>query len=183
MADPRPAKVEFRVVRPDTSGVTVGLSKVHGRGLYAARDFRRGERIIEYGGIRVPKSEGTRRADAQWARGRVYVFEISNRFDLDGAPAWNIARLANQSCDPNCESDVVRGRIWVLARRRIRKGEEITYDYNLPLTDPPLVCHCGAAKCRGYVVGEDHVAELQAWLAARGPQTRQTPSRRTRRST
>jgi len=131
----------------------------------AARAFKRGEHVIEYGGLKVPKKEGNRRTDRQWDQGRVYTFELSRRFDLDGSPTWNVARLANQSCDPNCESHNEEGRhVWIVALRPIRKGEEITYDYNFPMTDPPPVCRCGSAKCRGYMVGEDHVAELKAWL-------------------
>ncbi len=156
-------------IRPDFAGVVVALSKVHGRGLYAARDFKRGEHVMEYGGVKVPKKEGNRRTDLQWAKGRVYTFELSRRFDIDGSPRWNVARLANQSCDANCESHNVGGRhVWIVALRPIKKGEEITYDYNFPMTEPPPRCRCGSPKCRGYIVGEAHVADLKAWLKKMG---------------
>lgn len=149
--------------------VTVRRSGVHGRGLFAARDLPKGTYVMEYRGERVAKREGSRRTDAQWERGRVYTFELSRRFDLDGSPRWNLARLANFSCDPNCESHNERGRrIWIVALRDIRKGQEITYDYNFSLVDPPPRCRCGSRRCRGYIVGEDHVAELLAWLDREG---------------
>lgn len=146
--------------------VRIGRSGVHGRGIFAARDLPKGSYVMEYKGERVSKKEGDRRTDAQWERGRVYTFELSRRVDLDGSVRSNVARLANFSCDPNCESENEGGRhVWIRALRDIRAGEEITYDYNFPLVEPPPVCKCGAASCRGYIVGEDHVAELKAWLA------------------
>jgi glucan biosynthesis protein len=55
----------------------------------------------------------------------------------------------NHSCDPNCETEELRGRVWVLSLRRIAPGEELTYDYNLYDGDEDDAhCHCGAAACR-----------------------------------
>ena len=144
--------------------VRIGRSGVHGRGLFATRDIPKGSRIMEYKGERVPKKEGDRRTDAQWAKGRVYTFELSRRVDLDGSIRSNRARLANFSCDPNAESyNEDSRRIWIQALRDIKEGEEITYDYCFPFMDPPPVCKCGSPKCRGYIVGDDHVAELDEW--------------------
>ena len=154
---------------PGLENVEVRGSRVHGRGLFAARDFRKGERILQYLGEPLSKAEGQRRTDAQWEEGRVYTFDLSRRRDLDGAFEWNVARLANHSCDPNCESENDHGRaIWIVATRRIAKGDELSYDYNFPLIDPPPVCKCGAAKCRGYIVGSDHAQQLEEWKAANG---------------
>ena len=144
--------------------VRVGSSKLHGQGLFAARDLPKGTPIMEYRGRRVTKKQGDRLANRQWARGHVYMFELSRRIDLDGSPKGNVARLANFSCEPNAESLNENSRhIWIRALRDIRAGEEITYDYNFEFMDPPPVCHCGAKRCRGYIVGEDHVAELNEW--------------------
>jgi uncharacterized protein len=147
--------------------VRIGRSGVHGRGLFATRDLPKGTCVMEYVGERVPKKEGNRRTLAQWDQGRVYTFELSRRVDLDGKVRHNRARLANFSCDPNCESENEQSRhIWIKALRDIKAGEEITYDYNFPLVEPPPVCKCGSKKCRGYIVGSDHVKELKEWLAA-----------------
>jgi uncharacterized protein len=155
--------------RPEgAENVIVRRSGVHGRGLFAARDIKKGERIIEYVGEKVGKREGTRRTEAQWAKGRIYTFELNERHDIDGSVKWNTARLANHSCDPNCESDIIRGRIWVVALKDIRKGEEITYDYNFPVEDDLLVCKCGTKKCRGYVVGSGYGRQLAAWKRKHG---------------
>jgi SET domain-containing protein len=161
--------------------VRVGRSGVHGRGLFATRDLRKGAYVMEYKGEAVSKAEGNRRTDRQWDQGRVYTFELSRRRDLDGSIRSNVARLANFSCDPNCESENEGGRhVWIRALRPIRAGEEITYDYNFPLVEPPPVCKCGAKSCRGYIVGSDHVDELKAWLAK---QAAHKPERKAARRT
>ena len=148
----------------DWEYVEVRRSKLHGRGVFAARDLPKGTYVMEYRGEKVPKKEGDRRTNKQWDKGRVYTFELSRNFDLDGAVPWNVARLANFSCDPNCESVNERGRkVWIVAMRDIEAGEEITYDYNFPLIEPPPICLCGSPKCRGYLVGADHLRDLDAW--------------------
>ena len=148
----------------DWEYVEVRRSRLHGRGLFAARDLPAGTYVMEYRGERIEKKESDRRTDRQWAKGRVYTFELSRRFDLDGDTKDNVARLANFSCDPNCESVNEGGRkVWIVAVRDIRAGDEITYDYNFPLVEPPPVCRCGSPKCRGYIVGSDHVMDLDAW--------------------
>ena len=169
---------------PDPQGweyVRIGRSGVHGRGLFATRALPKGTRIMEYVGERVTKKEGSRRTDRQWDQGRVYTFELSRRVDLDGSVRSNVARLANFSCEPNSESHNEGGRhIWIVATRAIKAGEEITYDYNFPLVEPPPVCRCGAKTCRGYIVGEDHVKELKAWIAK---QKAHKPERQAKRRT
>ena len=41
--------------------------------------------------------------------------------------------------------------IMIFARRPLEKGEEITYDYKLPIEEIKIICHCGARNCRGYM--------------------------------
>lgn len=145
--------------------VTVRTSGVHGRGLFAARDLAKGERVVEYVGHKITKAESDRRTNRQWARGRVYTFELNSRYDIDGSPLWNKARWANHGCDPNTETEVIRGKIWLTALRDIAAGEEITYDYNFPVDDEPAPCRCGSPRCRGFIVGSQHGAKLRRWLA------------------
>ncbi len=149
--------------------VTVRDSGLHGKGLFAARDLPKGTCIVEYRGEKVKRGEGNRRAERQWARGRIFVFRLNQRFDIDGAKHWNTARRANHSCDPNAESQNERGRrIWLVATRNIKEGEEITYDYHFDFQDPPPECHCGTSKCIGYMVGPDGYRELREWMKENG---------------
>lgn len=154
--------------RPRTRSPWAGLrsSAIHGRGLYAIKAVPRGTRIIEYLGERITKAESERREERRLERARlgrddgcVYIFELNKRHDLDGSAAWNTARLINHSCDGNCESRKIRGRIWIVATRDIAEGEELTFDYGFGVEDwRSHPCRCGTAKCVGYIV-----AKAQRW--------------------
>lgn len=134
-------------------------SAIHGRGVFARVDIPSGTRIIEYLGERITKAEAWRREEARKARqlagedGCVYIFELNKRHDIDGSMEWNTARLLNHSCGPNCRSETIRGHIWILARRDIAAGEELTFDYGYAFqlwADHP--CRCGAKGCPGFIV-------------------------------
>ena len=149
----------------------VRRSKIHGRGVVATKDIPSGTRIIEYAGERITKAESDRRDEARAARraaggdGCVYIFEINKRHDLDGHMSWNTARLINHSCEPNCESTNVRGHIWIVARRDIAAGEELSFDYGFDVEnwqDHP--CLCGSVKCVGYIVAKSHRWRLKKRL-------------------
>lgn len=139
--------------------VRLARSGVHGHGLFARDFIAQGERIIEYVGERVTKAEALRRDEIRRARAAaggdacVYLFETEGRTDIDGDVPWNPARRINHSCAPNCESEEERGRIWIVARRDIAPGEELSYDYGFPIAegrDHP--CRCGAPDCVGIIV-------------------------------
>ncbi len=154
--------------RGESKYVAIRKSGIHNRGIFAARDIPEGERVIEYVGDKVTKAESDRRADLQLDKagkngdGAVYIFTLNKRYDIDGNVSWNKARLANHSCDPNCETDVIKGHVYLISLREIGKGEEITYNYNFDLEffeDHP--CLCGTEKCVGYIVGDEYWPKLR----------------------
>ena len=136
------------------ANVKVKGSRVHGRGLFARRPIAAGDRVVEYLGRRMTKHQSEELTEAQWERGLVYTFTLNSRYDLDGDVWWSRARFANHACSPNCEAQVVRGRVWIVALRDIARGEEITYDYNFPATGELHKCRCGTEGCSGYLVGK-----------------------------
>lgn len=65
----------------------------------------------------------------------------------DAAVGGNITRYINHACDPNCYTDIVCRRIWILAARRIEAGEELTYDYNTEgLAGIACLCRPGCGR-------------------------------------
>lgn len=149
-------------------------SGIHERGIFAARDIKKGERVIEYLGEKISKAESERRGQEQMAKaarnggGAVYIFILNKKFDVDGDKEWNPARLVNHSCSPNCETQIIRGRIWTVALRNIPKDTELSYDYGFDLeTWEEHPCRCGAPNCRGYIVGKDYAARLKKLIAKR----------------
>jgi len=112
-----------------------------GFGLFARRPFRKDEFVVEYTGRKIPTAE----ADKLTTK---YLFEIDEHWTIDGSPRSNIARYMNHSCEPNCETDIVDGRIIITALRDIEIGEELTFDYGEEYFDEfirPTGCKC--SKC------------------------------------
>jgi uncharacterized protein len=147
-------------------------SPIHGRGMVASRLIPAGTRVIEYTGEKVTKPEAERRDAARVARrsagadGCVYLFELNARYDVDGDVSWNTARFINHSCAANCEPQIVRGRIWIIALRDIQPGEELTYDYGFDYEqwrDHP--CRCDAPDCVGFIVKKTQRCRVRRVLA------------------
>jgi len=132
-------------------------SAIHGTGAFARRPLKAGTRVIEYVGEVINKKESLRRCEL----GNQCIFRRDEEYDLDGNVPWNPARFINHSCAPNCEAISQDGRIWIVARRDIAAGEEVTFNYGFDLEDyREYPCACGASECVGYIVAEeffDHV--------------------------
>jgi uncharacterized protein len=109
-----------------------------GLGLFADASFKRGEQIVEYTGPRLTNAQ----ADVKGGR---YLMAISSRKTIDGSGRDNIARYANHSCAPNCFAQSDRGRVFLIARRSIKPGEEITYNYGKEYTGHFFAS--GGCKC------------------------------------
>ena len=130
-------------------------SKIDKNGLYANKNINKGAKIIEYKGkiITVKQSENNQKFDNRKA---IYLFNINKKFDLDGDFKFNVARLINHSCDPNCEVFGSGMKVWVYAMRNIKKGEELSYDYGFSFDSDfkQFPCNCGSNNCAGYIVRE-----------------------------
>ena len=127
-------------------------SSVHGTGAFAKIDLPEGNRVIEYVGEKIDKQESNRRCEAD----NPFIFHLDENFDLDGNVDWNPARFINHSCSPNCDAELIDGKIWIIARQDIQAGEEITFNYGYDLEDyKSHPCRCGAASCIGYILAEE----------------------------
>ncbi len=130
-------------------------SKIDKNGLYANCNIKSGTRIIEYKGkiISVKQSENDPKFDNSKA---IYLFNLNKRYDLDGAYNFNIARLINHSCNPNCEVFGKGLKVWVYAMKNIKKGEELSYDYGFSFDENfrQFPCNCRSKNCVGYIVRE-----------------------------
>jgi uncharacterized protein len=140
------------------SRLRIGPSEIHGQGVFAKASLCAGERVIEYLGEKIAKTESARRCEGQnWC-----IFSLDPEFDLDGNFAWNPARRVNHSCAPNCEAGFEDGRIWITALRDIQPGEEITFNYGYDIEayrEHP--CRCGAEECVGFIVAEEFFGQLR----------------------
>ena len=139
-------------------------SKIHGTGVFAKADIKKGESIIEYTG----KLRTHEDVDAAYAEqdesGHTFIFTLNEFYVIDANIDGNDARWINHSCSPNCDSshiedaggDPKKDRIIIEALRNIAAGEELSYNYGIRLVErhtPKLKklwrCLCGSANCSG----------------------------------
>ena len=123
----------------------VGRSRT-GLGLFATKPIKKGTKIIRYFG---PLLDSRKKKDD--AIENKYLFELSNRWTIDGSVRKNIARYINHACKPNAESDVKprKRKVFIRAIKNIEPGEEINYDYGTDYFKAylkPIGCKCDACE-------------------------------------
>ena len=114
-----------------------------GKGVYALRDFKRGEFIFRRRHGRAVRNE---EIDLLTEEDQHHLCELD----------WETsAVLLAPGCylDHACDRNAMRKGTHVFAWRDIRQGEEITIDYRLnAFTGERWPCTCGSANCEGFVV-------------------------------
>ena len=130
-------------------------SNIDNRGLFASKNIKKGTKIIYYTGKIITKkqTENNPKFDNDKA---IYLFNLNNRYDLDGDFVYNTARLINHSCNPNCEVEGKGLKLWISSIKDINKNEELTYDYGFSFDEnyKDFPCKCGSKNCCGYIVRE-----------------------------
>lgn len=129
MAIPKLGNVKYNVKRSSA-----------GLGLFAAEPIKKGTWIIEYvGKIILGKKE------VEDYPANKYLFEINSARMIDGSARSNTARYINHSHKPNCEVEIIAGRVFIKAIKNIAEGEEFTYNYGKEYVDEyikPYGCRC-----------------------------------------
>jgi SET domain-containing protein len=123
----------------------IGRSKT-GLGLFATKPIKKGEKIIRYFGPILDS-----RKEDEDAIENKYLFELNNRWTIDGSIRENIARYINHACRPNAESDVKprKRKVFIRAIKNIEAGEEINYDYGTDYFKAylkPIGCKCESCE-------------------------------------
>ena len=123
----------------------IGRSRT-GLGLFATQSIKKGKKIIRYFG---PMLDCNKKKDD--AVENKYLFQITNRWTIDGSVRENIARYINHACKPNAESDVQKKkrRVYIRAIKDIAPGEEINYDYGTEYFKEylkPIGCKCDSCE-------------------------------------
>lgn len=118
-------------------------SKLHGYGVFALETINKNKRIIDYAGELISNKQSESREDKYLSKGCIWVFRVNRNWSRDAMVGGNIARFINHACVPNCwiEVDAKTKTIWVRAAKKIRKGQELVYDYNTE-GDKVIPCMC-----------------------------------------
>lgn len=132
------------------SRIALGVSMIHGQGLFATELIRGGETVMIWG--------GTAYTEADLQEGRV-PRNISYSFIDEGllltGPADGLDYYVNHSCEPNIW---MADQVTVVARRDIQPGEELRGDYAVWESEPEFTlkpCACGSDLCRRTITGND----------------------------
>jgi SET domain-containing protein len=140
--------------------IELRTSDIQGTGAFATRNIKKGTRIVEYLGQRISwRTADKRYDDENMKRHHTFLFTVDDKTCIDGAVNGSVARFINHSCDGNTEAINDRKRIFIDARRNIKAGDELLYDYQYERTDEHTeedekfyACRCGSTKCRGSIL-------------------------------
>jgi uncharacterized protein len=136
--------------------LVVRPSRIHAVGVFTTTPIRKGARVVEYAGPRLTPEEANRLYDGA---PRTYLYGLEDgRTVIDGE---GMGAYLNHSCEPNCEVDEVKNRVWIMATRDIAPGEELLWDYNLYDDEEPAPCYCGSRKCRGTMYSREWMAKMR----------------------
>lgn len=118
--------------------IAIKKSSISGKGVFAKRNFKKGEVVLAWHPIEMSQAEAKSLAKSA----KHYVSTIDGKYLYMQPPE----RYVNHSCEPNTET---KG-LYDVALREIRSGEEITSDYS----GSGLVnfeCLCGSPRCRHHI--------------------------------
>lgn len=122
-------------------------SKIHRYGVFAGETIPANRKVIEYTGQRLNRKQAKIRGDGDFT----YLFALDPYWTLDGAVGGSGAEIINHSCDPNLVSRIMKGHVLYMSLRTIRRGEELTVDYNFDKDVRTFPCSCGSPSCAGAI--------------------------------
>ena len=127
--------------------LSIRRSKIHRYGVYADVPIPANRKVIEYTGQRLNRRQAKQRDGGECT----YLFGVDAYWTLDGAVGGSGAEIINHCCEPNLISRVMKGHVLYMSLRAIKKGEELTVDYNFSKDVEHSPCCCGAKSCRGKI--------------------------------
>lgn len=145
-----------------------------GLGMFAVKPIKRRTHIVAYRGPLLTNEE----AERHEARDARYLFILNSKWTIDGSPRWNLARYINHSCWPNAEPVTRNGGIVIVASRRIKPEEEITYDYGPEYRD---YFFKGRRRCLCQPCRAEAARRRRKKMAAKKMAAKKTPSKKTAR--
>jgi SET domain-containing protein len=147
-----------------TRRIVARRSPIHGNGVFAVETLAKGEQVIQYKGKLLTNDEADDLYGDGGETGHTFLFTLNDEYIIDANQNGNGARWINHSCAPNCRAlveesptgNLRKDKVVIETIRRIKPGEELTYDYGIVLEVPHTArlkklwkCLCGSPKCTG----------------------------------
>lgn len=151
--------------RHNYSPISVFRTEKKGFGIRAEADIPPETFLIEYVGEVLNNKQFEKRA-AKYSKQKnrhYYFMALRSNAVIDATVKGNISRFINHSCDPNAMTQkwTINGelRVGFFSIRRIKKGEEITFDYQYQRYGKEAQkCYCESENCRGWI-GENPLSD------------------------
>lgn len=137
-------------INPDYTwfNLEIKRSSIHRWGVFAKQNIPNRTYVIEYTGQLLSRRH---HKTVTGKRKHVYTYCLDSYWTLDGAIRGSGAERVNHSCTPNLYAQIIGHRVYFYSQRRIKKGEELTVDYQFEYSKTPVPCQCGSKKCRGTI--------------------------------
>lgn len=115
-----------------------------GKSVFVARPFKVGDVIAQFRGPQLDKSMLPKRYSGRNDR------YIQVGIDEYLGPSGEIDDLINHSCAPNAGLKFTMAGILLVAIKKIKMGDEVTWDYSTTLFENPwkMRCDCRKPYCR-----------------------------------
>ena len=153
--------LRVNVFKRETKCMIRERSAIHDWGLFAIERIPPQHLVTEYIGelIRPRVAEFREKRYEEEGMFSTYLFVLNENWVVDATCSGNVARYINHSCETNCMAKPAKREdknpaICILSTREIQAGEEITYNYKLPIEQDPekrVPCRCGSEKCAKFL--------------------------------
>ena len=118
--------------------IEIKKSKIHGKGIFAKQNIKKGEIILEWHPKEIRKKDINKSYED-------YILNKDGKMFLMQSPE----KYMNHSYIPNSKMDLKN--LKDIATRDIKKGEEITSNYPKDDLDKNIKCNCGNLNCKGKI--------------------------------
>ncbi|MFH1682238.1 MAG: SET domain-containing methyltransferase [Candidatus Woesearchaeota archaeon] len=125
---------------------------LNGRAVFADCEISKGEEVL------VLKGEFLQNKDiAPGSYEEEHSIQIGK--DLYLGPSGELDDFINHSCSPNTGLKMIGGKLILVAIKKIRKGDEICFDYSTSMAEDrwEMNCSCGSKNCRKLIRDFKHL--------------------------
>lgn len=123
----------------ENTNIIVKNSKIHGKGVFANKNFKKGYVVLRYNPIQINDEDFKKLSDKE----KESIFVKNGNHMRHTSPAIYVNHSCNPNTNPSDNSDI--------AIKNIKKGEEITSDYSIDSPSINMKCNCKSKNCRGLI--------------------------------